>query len=158
MQLRVLGGKICWTLVNTRWAPTKPRPCSQNQNFPAPNSIKELQRFIGTVNYYRSYIRNMAATAEPLNRLTRKDTPWNWTADCQLTLDTLRETLATESFLLRYPKWTQPFIVEADASSVAIAAFPSQHEPTTVILQPISYFSSALSETEINYSAGQREA
>ena len=51
----------------------------------------------------------MAATAEPLNNLTRKDT-WNWTEECQLAFDTLRETLAPEPVVLRYPRWEQPFI------------------------------------------------
>ena len=128
------------------------------RNFPPPTTTKELQRFLGTANYYRSYIRNMAAIAEPLNKLTRKDTPWNWTVDCQLAFDTLRETLSTEPVVLRYPRWGQPFIVEADASSIAIAAVLSQHDPTTGILQPISYFSSALNDTQMKYSAGQKEA
>ena len=78
--------------------------------------------------------------------------------ECQLAFDTLRETLATEPVVLRYPRCGQPFIVEADVSNVAIAAVVSQYDPTTGLLQPISYFSSALNETQMKYSAGQREA
>lgn len=66
-----------------------------------------LQRFLSTVNYYRSYLCNMAEMAEPLFRLTRKGTPWNRTADCQLAFDALRQALANDPVVLRYPRWGQ---------------------------------------------------
>ncbi|KAI6654215.1 Retrotransposon protein [Oopsacas minuta] len=48
--------------------------------------------------------------------------------------------------------------VEADAPSVGIAAVLSQDDPTTGVLQPMIYFSSALNQTQMKYSAEQREA
>ena len=45
--------------------------------FPPPKSVKEMQRFLGLANYYRSLIPKFAEIAEPLNRLTRKCQPWD---------------------------------------------------------------------------------
>ena len=42
--------------------------------FPVPKSVAELQRFLGTVGYYRCYIPNLATIASPLYSLTKKAT------------------------------------------------------------------------------------
>ena len=40
--------------------------------FPVPHSVKELQCFIRSLNYYRSYIPKLANIAQPLYALTKK--------------------------------------------------------------------------------------
>ena len=60
------------------------------RQFPTPCSLKELQRFIGSLNYYRSYIPNLARIAQPLYALTKKASGWEWTKDCQVAFDSLR--------------------------------------------------------------------
>ena len=47
-------------------------------NVPEPKNKKELERFLGMVNYYRQFIPNMSDIAEPLNRLRRKGQPYVW--------------------------------------------------------------------------------
>ena len=80
-----------------------------------------------------------------------------WTTDCQQAFDTLWMALTTEPVVLRYLNWQRPFVVEADASNVAIAAVLSEWDASTGGLQPMSYFSSALDSSQKNYSAGQKE-
>ena len=49
--------------------------------FPTPKTVKELQRFLGSLNYYRAYIPRLAQTAEPLYRLTKTGpSQWNYSA------------------------------------------------------------------------------
>ena len=60
--------------------------------------------------------------------------------------------------MLAFPDWRNKFVIEADASTTAVAAVLSQRNEETGQLHPIDYFSSSLSGVQRNYSAGQLEA
>ena len=60
--------------------------------------------------------------------------------------------------MLAFPNWEETFVIEADASTRAVAAVLSQRNKHTGQLHPIDFFSSALSSAQRNYSAGQLEA
>ena len=70
----------------------------------------------------------LANIAEPLNALTRKGAPFNWTTACAEALDTLRIKLCQTPVLV-YPTFTKgarPFIVLTDASAISIGAILEQ--------------------------------
>ena len=48
------------------------------RNWPVPKTVKQLQSFIGFINFYRRFIEGFSGIARPLNDLTKKDTPWRW--------------------------------------------------------------------------------
>jgi hypothetical protein len=60
-----------------------------------------------------------------LTNLTKKDVPFEWTNEHQKSFDELKRILSTEPLLI-YPDFSQPFIVECDASTKAIGAVLSQ--------------------------------
>jgi len=43
------------------------------RNFPAPQGCKDVNGFLGLVNFYRRHVPNLAAVARLLTALTRKD-------------------------------------------------------------------------------------
>ena len=47
-------------------------------NWPTPTSIKQVRSFMGFCNFYRPFIFQFSHIAQPLNQLTKKDTPWEW--------------------------------------------------------------------------------
>ena len=47
-------------------------------NFDTPKSSKELKRFLGTVGFYRCFIKNFDDIAEALHRLTRDKVRIEW--------------------------------------------------------------------------------
>ena len=51
--------------------------------------VKEVQSFLGFVNFYRRFIEGFAGIARPLHDLTRKDIVWTW----DLEHDTVFEAL-----------------------------------------------------------------
>ena len=127
------------------------------RNFTRPNTVTQLQRFLGTVNYYRCYIPRIASTAEPLYSLTKKRAPWVWNDRCEQAFQELRSALSRGPVTLSFPDWTDVFHVEADACSTGIGAVLGQLDGTTNIVRPLEYFSSAISPIQRNYSAGQLE-
>ena len=75
--------------------------------------------------------------AKPLNSLQRKNTPWEWTSECQNAFQQLKDTLAQEPALL-VPDKDKPFTLETDASKVATGAVLYQTNANGE-LQPCGY-------------------
>ena len=128
------------------------------KSFPRPKTVRELQRFLGTVNYYRCYLPKMSEMATPLYLLTEKGARWEWNPECERSFEDLRRKLVEEPVVLAFPDWKKTFYVEADASAMGVGAVLSQEDSDANTLRPICYYSSSLSPTQKNYSAGQLEA
>ena len=52
------------------------------QSWPEPKNKKELQQFLGFVNFYRRFVEGFAKIAKPLAKLTGKE-EWEWTDEQQ---------------------------------------------------------------------------
>jgi len=61
--------------------------------------VKNVQFFLGFANFYRWFISNYAELTSSLTGLTCKNEPWNWTTDCQLAFDTLKEVFTIAPIL-----------------------------------------------------------
>ncbi|KAL2653999.1 hypothetical protein R1flu_022127 [Riccia fluitans] len=91
----------------------------------APGDLKGVQCFIGTVGYYRRFIRDFAHIALPLFGLLQTDQTFEWSEDCQVAFDLLRNALVS-SPILAVPDWNKPFHVHTDAFAFAIGAVLAQ--------------------------------
>ena len=75
--------------------------------------------FLGMCNYYAKFMHRYAHTAAPLYELLHKDVTWGWTADRQHAFAALKRALC-KAPVLEMPNFNRPFIIETDASQVAI--------------------------------------
>ncbi|XP_062596369.1 uncharacterized protein LOC134257793 [Saccostrea cucullata] len=48
------------------------------KNLPEPSNIKELQAFLGMLNYYDCYLPKLSIVLQPLHELLSKDVSWSW--------------------------------------------------------------------------------
>ena len=46
-------------------------------DWPRPKCVKDIQKFLGLVNYYRSFVKDFTTIAELLHWLVKKDEKWN---------------------------------------------------------------------------------
>ena len=69
-QIENLGKSICSTGI----APIEKRITDFLKKLKPPNSVKALQRYLGFVNFYRSYIPRLADKTAVLHELIKKDT------------------------------------------------------------------------------------
>ena len=88
-----------------------------------PKTKKQVRAFIGLTGYYRDFIPNYAAKAEPLTDLTKKGQPnkVSWEQPQENAFVTLKRELASES-ILHLPDSAEPFVLRTDASDVGIGA------------------------------------
>ncbi|CAG2201756.1 unnamed protein product [Mytilus edulis] len=90
------------------------------ESFPVPKTEKNVRSFLGLTNYYRKFIKGYSHLATPLNRLLRKDVPFELSEKCQKAFDQLKQSLCS-SPILAYPNMSRPFILTTDAIGSAIA-------------------------------------
>ena len=123
-------------------------------NIPTPNTIKELQSFLGLANYYRRFVKNYAHIAKPLHELTKSMHTFLWNTAHQVAFNSIKEKLATAP-VRHHPDMNQPFILHTDASSVALGAVLAQSNGA--IENVVNYNSRILNKHERNYSATELE-
>lgn len=150
-QVRYLGH-----IISSEGVHPDPEKVAPISNLSAPTNTKQLKHFLGLSSYYRKFIQNYAAIAEPLYKLLRKNSPgFVWSTECQNAFKMLQERLITPP-ILAYPKFDIPFIVSTDASTTAIGAILSQVSNGTE--RVVAYWSRQLQKSERNYSTIEREA
>ena len=119
------------------------------QNFPRPDNVQGVRRFLGMTSYYRRFIARFARIARPLHHLTSKDVPFHWSPECELAFVTLKFKLVTPPVLVE-------FTLETDASIMGLGAVLSQKQDDGK-QHPIAYASRALNQSEKNYSVTELE-
>ena len=125
-------------------------------DWPTPLDKKGVQCFIGFANFYRKFIRGFSAIVAPITQLTKQNLRFCWNPEAQKAFDTLKR-LFTSAPILRHPNPTLPFLLEVDASEVAVGAVLSQRLGDKDLIHPVGFFSRKLSPTERNYDVGDRE-
>jgi hypothetical protein len=123
---------------------------------PTPKDVSELRSFLGMVTYFSRFIQGFAEIALVLHALTKKGTPFVWTAEHQSAFERLKESL-TKTPVLRPFDPTHEIVVQTDASDRAIGAVLLQRPPSGA-LRPVAYLSRKLSPAEGNYSVQEKEA
>ncbi|KAJ1116407.1 hypothetical protein NDU88_004619 [Pleurodeles waltl] len=93
--------------------------------WPIPKSVCDVQCFLGFANFYRRFINHFSQTVAPITKLLRKKEKFVWSPEADQAFSTLKEAFSTAP-VLTHPDADRPFMVEADASDVAIGAVLSQ--------------------------------
>ncbi|KAK3535046.1 hypothetical protein QTP70_002232 [Hemibagrus guttatus] len=125
--------------------------------WPAPSTVRELQRFLGFANFYRWFIRDYSSVAGPLTSLLRgKPKKLSWTDQARTAFLQLKERFTTAP-ILRHPDPELPFVVEVDASCSGLGAVLSQRHGEPGKLHSCAFYSRKLTVAEGNYDVGNRE-
>ena len=125
------------------------------QKIQPPKSTTKLRSFLGLAGYYRQFIRNFSAIAQPLNKLLHKNEPYYWGSKQQQAFEKLKEKLVTAP-ILAYPDFSKKFILATDASYHDFGATLSQKDKDGKE-HPIAYASKSLLSQEQNYFATELE-
>eukprot|EP01083_Nonionella_stella_P253052 871151_1 len=100
-----------------------------------PKTKKQVQRFLGLVNYLHRFIPNLHTLIQPLVAVTHKDVKFKWTDQMQSHFELLKAAIAKRLFV-RHPDWNKPFFVVTDASINGIGGMLAQRDETDGQLYP----------------------
>ena len=134
---------------------TDPKKIEKVANWPTPQTKQHLHSFLGLAQYYARFIKDFAKMAARLDRLTSKAVSFTWPAESQAAFRDLRAALCSPP-ILGYPDPKGGvFVLDCDASNVAVGAVLSQVQGGEE--KVLAYFSETLSKAERNYCATRRE-
>src|SRR5258708_2340277 len=124
-------------------------------DWPQPVKVKDVQSFIGFMNFYQRFIWNFSKIAHPLHVLTQKSKDWSWGAAEQQAFNVLKNTI-TSTPMLTFPSRSSLFCLECDASNFTMGAILSQQQEDG-LFHPIGFMSKSFSNTEQNYQIHDKE-
>jgi hypothetical protein len=121
-----------------------------------PSNKKEVQSFVGFINFYQRFIPGFSHHACTLFDLTMKDIKFIWGLPQEDSFMKLKE-LVTLAPVLILPNDDLPFRLEADGSSIATSAVLSQQQVDNNAWHPVAFLSKALNPVEQNYEIHDTE-
>ncbi|PNF27381.1 hypothetical protein B7P43_G17494, partial [Cryptotermes secundus] len=124
------------------------------REFPPPNNLKAVRRFLGMVGFYGKFVKDFSLLAEPLHALKRKGARFVWGDSQKRAFEALKEAISTPP-VLQVPDFSKEFVLVCDASDLAVSAVLNQRCESE--LAPIAFASRLLSATERKYSTYEKE-
>ncbi|KAJ8031349.1 hypothetical protein HOLleu_28054 [Holothuria leucospilota] len=116
----------------------------------SPTCKKELQRFIGMIQYLSKFIPSLSAEAAPLRQLLKQNSDWVWDENNEKVFKKLKN-MAIQAPVLKYFDPNKPITLSVDASQYGLGA---------VLLQdnmPVAFASRALTKAQEGYAQIEKE-
>ena len=122
---------------------------------PEPGSVSQLRSWLGGINYYGKFLKDLSTVLAPLYLLLRQNQPWRWGDAERGAFEAGKKLLLKPPVLAHFdPRYE--VVLSADASPIGIGSVLSVMTPTGE--KPVAFFSRTLNETERRYSQTDREA
>jgi len=84
-------------------------------DWPVLKSVKDIQKFLGLVNYYKWFVKDFVKIEKLLHEMMRKGIKWNWGEKQQKAFKELKERFMTEPVLVT-PDLNRKMRIEVDVS------------------------------------------
>lgn len=133
-----------------------PEKISAIVNMPPPHDVPTLRSYLGAINYYGKYIREMRMLRQPLDELLKKGASFHWSDDCQRSFERFKTILQSPLLLTHYNP-AMDIVVSADASNIGIGARIAHRLPDGSE-KAIYHASRSLTPAESGYSQIEKEA
>lgn len=125
-------------------------------NFGEPSSKKDLQSFLGLVNFVSRFIPHFSTITAPLRALLKKNAIFRWLPIHQKAFDTLKKMVANMKASIFNPSARTMLLT--DASPVGLGAVLMQQTAPGKPPEIIAFASHSLTTAEQNYSQIEKEA
>ena len=123
------------------------------QEAPCPCNTTELRSYLGLLNFYGKFIKNLSSLLAPLHHLLQKDIKWKWGEAQQKTFDKTKMLLQLAKVLIHYDE-KKELVLACDASPYGVGAVLSHKLEDG---SERSFASRTLTPAERNYSQLDKE-
>ena len=139
-------------------------PLSSNveavQKFPEPATVKDMQVFLGMVNFYRRFVPKAACMLLPLTICLRggllPNSGLSWTPEMTRAFQEAKSALTSATWL-QHPHPEARVALHVDATASHMGAVLQQQEPGSQRWCPLGFFSKKLSPSQVKWSAFDHE-
>ena len=126
-------------------------------------TVTEVKHIIA--NYYKKFLPLLSEVIRPPHHLMRKNVPFEWTIDCQNSLDCLKHTVVSAPVLI-YPELSKPYILYTDSNKHTWAGILTQTctftntvtQQVQTIDLPVTFQSGSYPLSQEKWSTIQKEA
>ena len=118
---------------------------------PPPQLKKQVQSFIGMVNYLSKFSARLSELAEPIRELSKDRVPFNWGPEHDEAFSLIKKEV-TAAPILAYYNPNKLMVLQTDASCKGLGACLLQNE------KPVYFANKALTETQKGYMAIELES
>eukprot|EP00253_Pinus_taeda_P026154 PITA_26154 len=149
-------GKLLGHIISKDGIRIDPESIQAILQIPNPRNIKELQAFLGKINFLRRFIPNLAELIRLLRNMLKKDAKVKWSLETKQAFESIKATL-TQMPVLTSPQFDKDFIIFSFASAHTIAAVLLQKDDQGNE-KPIALFSRALRDAPLKYQIMEKQA
>ena len=125
------------------------------KQLPKPQDLRQLQAFLGKVNYYRHFIAHFSDKAASLNALLKKGARFDWSPECDDAFLRLRAEIVEATQLAHYDA-SKKLTLATDASQFGIGVVLSIDDNGKE--RPVAHASKTLTKSQKAYSQIEKEA
>ncbi|XP_029178410.1 uncharacterized protein K02A2.6-like [Nylanderia fulva] len=148
--------KYCGYVLREDGIHKEPSKMEAIRSMPRPQNVSGVRAFIGMINYYSRFIKNLSSILRPLNKLLHKNTRFSWSEEQEVAFKKAKEAFVSNQVLVHFdPKL--PVVLATDASPHGIGAVLSHTYPDGSE-RVIQYASQTLSDTQQRYAQIDKEA
>ena len=128
--------------------------CDAIRQLERPKTIKDCRKFCGMVNFLATFLKHLQRHLVPIYNLTRKNTPFQWTEECEKSFRNIK-TMLINPPILRMPDTTGKFRLMSDTSLLATGAALYQFQDNNYYI--VGYHSKRMPDAAKNYSITELE-
>ena len=149
-------GKLLGHIVSAEGVKIDPKRVEAIKKLSLPRSKKDIQSFLGTINFIRRFITNFAEFTKHITCMLKKNSEVKWTNQAKNSFQSIKEAIMTAPVLIS-PDFDKEFYIFSFASKDTIVAVLLQkndegHE------QPVAFFSKVLRDVEVKYEPLEKQA
>lgn len=111
---------------------------------------KQLQKLLGLINWFRPYIKNLSIKLSSITKKLEEKVKFEWYEKDSNIIKAILSEIKQET-LLKYPDLNKNFVIETDASDIAMGAVLFQENKI------VGLYSSKYGKSEKNYTSMEKE-
>jgi hypothetical protein len=113
-------GKLSGHIISKRGIKIYPDRVASIQQIGMPRNKKEIQSFLGKVNFLRRFITNFVEVVKYINSMLKKDNTFQWSKEAKQSFVSIKQALS-EAPILVSPNFDKDFMIFSFASEHTIA-------------------------------------
>ncbi|XP_052123376.1 uncharacterized protein K02A2.6-like [Frankliniella occidentalis] len=150
IQIRKTSVKYVGHIFSKEGRTVDPTRVEAIQKLKSPLNKKQLQKILGSINYEREYIPNLATLMQVLRPLLEEKNKWMWLECHEEALQKIKDMITNAPILANFQE-NAPIVIQCDASSFGLGSCLLQNK------KPVSFASRCLTKTEQGYAMVEKE-